>query len=59
MKTRLEELASIVIDTAMGVHIDVGPGLRESVYEGLLAQRLTKHGLKIFAPLREIDSPLV
>ena len=30
----------------MSVHIDVGPGLLESVYEGLLANRLAKSGLK-------------
>lgn len=47
MKTRLEEIASVVIDTAMGVHIDVGPGLLESVYDEVLAARLAKQGLKI------------
>ncbi|WOE74721.1 GxxExxY protein [Alterisphingorhabdus coralli] len=47
MSERLEELASIVIDVAMGVHVDLGPGLLESVYEGVLANRLEKRGLKI------------
>lgn len=31
----------------MGVHKDVGPGLFESVYETLLANRLMKSGLKV------------
>jgi GxxExxY protein len=43
--TDLESLASKVIDTALSVHIDVGPGLLESVYEQLLANRLRLQGL--------------
>jgi GxxExxY protein len=43
----LESLASIVIDTALSVHIDVGPGLLESVYEQLLANRLKLQGLTV------------
>ena len=35
----IEDLISCVLDTAMGVHIDVGPGLFETVYEQLLANR--------------------
>jgi GxxExxY protein len=43
--TDLETLTSRVIDTALSVHIDVGPGLLESVYEQLLANRLRLQGL--------------
>ncbi|MEP2101789.1 MAG: GxxExxY protein [Parasphingorhabdus sp.] len=43
----LEEIASRVIDTAMGVHIDLGPGLLESVYEQVLANRLRSQDLKV------------
>ncbi len=43
----IEQLASIVINEAMAIHIHVGPGMLESVYEGLLAQRLRHGGLKI------------
>lgn len=43
--TDLESLASKVIDTALAVHVDVGPGLLESVYEQLLANRLRLQGL--------------
>jgi GxxExxY protein len=42
-----ENIASHVIDIAMGVHKDVGPGLFESVYESPLANRLVKFGLKV------------
>ena len=31
----------------MGVHVDIGPGLLESVYETLLATRLQKQGLQV------------
>jgi GxxExxY protein len=47
MSEDVEILASLVIETAMGVHIDVGPGLLESVYETLLATRLQKQGLQV------------
>ncbi len=43
----LEGIASRVIDTTMGVHVDLGPGLLESVYEQVLANRLRKQGMKI------------
>ena len=45
--TNLEALASTVIDTALSVHVDVGPGLLESVYEQLLANRLKLQGFTI------------
>jgi GxxExxY protein len=43
----IEDLISCVLDTAMGVHVDVGPGLFETVYEQLLANRLLKQGLSV------------
>jgi GxxExxY protein len=45
--TDVETLASKVIDTALSVHVDVGPGLLESVYEQLLANRLRLQGLTV------------
>lgn len=47
MSAELEVIGSRVIDTAMSVHVDVGPGLFESVYETLLATRLQKQGLHV------------
>ena len=47
MDAELEAIASKVIDVAMGIHVDVGPGLLESVYETLLANRLRAVGFGI------------
>ncbi len=43
----IEALVSCVLDTAIGVHVDVGPGLFETVYEQLLANRLLKQELRV------------
>jgi GxxExxY protein len=43
----IEELAATVLDVAFAVHRDIGPGLLESVYERLMANRLQLAGLKI------------
>ena len=45
--TNLETLASAAVDTALSIHVDVGPGLLESVYEQLLANRLRRRGFTI------------
>ncbi len=63
MSEDIELLATRVIETAMGVHVDIGPGLLESVYETLLATRLQKQGLQVDrqmvvkARLDDIDFP--
>jgi GxxExxY protein len=61
MNAQLETIASRVIDTAMGIHVDVGPGLLESVYETLLATRLEKHGLDVKRqlPLKAVIDDIV
>ena len=48
-KTRrdVEELASIVVDTALHLHRDLGPGLLETVYEAVLARLLDQKGLLV------------
>jgi len=51
----LDELTGIVVDTAIGLHRDLGPGLLESVYESVLAGRLQDAGLKI---ARQVPVPL-
>jgi len=43
----VEEMASIVVDTALQLHRDLGPGLLESVYEALLAKMLEERGLRV------------
>ena len=42
----VEELARLTIDCALKTHQDLGPGLLESVYEAVLAARLSRLGLK-------------
>ena len=41
------EIGKIVVDCAVKLHMDLGPGLLESVYEVLLAHRLEVLGLKV------------
>ena len=41
----VEEVAAIVVDTALKLHRDLGPGLLESVYEAVLASMLGRRGL--------------
>lgn len=42
-----EEIGRIVVDTAISIHRDLGPGLLESVYETILKKQLEKRGLKV------------
>ncbi len=59
MDAPIEYAASVVVDVALKLHIDVGPGLLESVYEAVLEKRLVARGLKIDRqmPIRvEIDN---
>jgi GxxExxY protein len=44
---KIEKLATIVIHCGLQLHRDIGPGLLESVYEEVLADRLQMSGLKI------------
>jgi GxxExxY protein len=41
------EIGSIVVDAAVSIHRDLGPGLLETVYEVLLAHKLRKQGLGV------------
>ena len=41
------EIGKIVVDCAVKLHMDLGTGLLESVYEVLLAYKLTKAGLQV------------
>jgi len=38
------EIAKIIVDTAYRLHIKLGPGLLESVYEVILTHELGKSG---------------
>ena len=50
------EIGRIVVDAAIAVHRELGPGLLESVYEAILARELTDRGLKIE---RQVSLPIV
>ncbi len=41
------ELVKIIVNTAYQMHIKLGPGLLESVYEEIMCYELQKHGLKV------------
>lgn len=43
----VNSVAAAVVDVAYHAHVDLGPGLLESVYETVLASRLQKRGLKV------------
>ncbi len=44
---RAEKLTVVVLDHAMFLHKQIGPGIAEPVYEELLFDRLTQAGLKV------------
>lgn len=42
-----EKLIAVVIDTAFHIHDELGPGLLESLYETVLASRLSQLGMRL------------
>ncbi len=51
-----EDIAREIVDAAMAVHRELGPGLLESAYEQCLAFELARRGLKVE---RQKELPLV
>ncbi len=43
----IDEISGAVVDAAVKLHMRVGPGLLETVYESLLAQDLRCRGLRV------------
>lgn len=43
----LDDITGAIIDAAMKIHTDLGPGLLESVYETVLARALQKRGFEV------------
>lgn len=43
----LDDITGAIVDAAMKIHMDLGPGLLESVYEAVLARALQKRGLRV------------
>ena len=50
------EIAKVIVDAAYHIHVKLGPGLLESVYESILAYELKKRGLQI---VRQHPIPVV
>ena len=44
----LEEISADVVDAALQLHRDLGPGLLESVYEAILAAKLEGRGYRVW-----------
>ena len=49
------EIGKIIVDCAIRLHMELGPGLFESVYETLLAHRLEEAGLNV---ARQVSIPI-
>ena len=43
----INEITGVIVDTALQIHKDLGPGLLESVYEAVLAKKLEQRGMKV------------
>ena len=41
------EISKLILDAAIAVHKELGPGLLESVYEVVLTHELQQHGLRV------------
>jgi iron complex transport system substrate-binding protein len=42
-----DDITGAIVDAAMKIHTDLGPGLLESVYEIVLASALQKRGFEV------------
>ena len=51
----INDITAIIVDCSYKLHLDVGPGLFESVYECALADALTKRGLQV---ARQVPVPI-
>jgi len=49
------EIGSIVVDVAVRLHRNLGPGLLENVYEVILARQLAERGLSV---QRQVSIPI-
>jgi iron complex transport system substrate-binding protein len=43
----LDDITGAIVDAAVRIHREVGPGLFESLYEALLASELARRGLRV------------
>ena len=52
----VERIAKLIVDAAFTVHVNLGPGLLEKVYEICFCHELEKRGLRY---RRQVDIPIV
>jgi len=52
----LNRISGIIVDVAVNIHQQLGPGLLESVYEAVLAHELQKRGLRVD---RQVPIPVI
>ena len=50
------EIGKIIIDTAVSLHKELGPGLLETVYEVILSHKLKDRGLSVE---RQVSVPIM
>ena len=43
----INDITGAIVDAALQIHRDMGPGLLESVYEAVLAKKLESRGMKV------------
>lgn len=55
-REHLNRISGIVVDVALSVHQQLGPGLLESVYEAVLTHELRKRGLRVE---RQVPIPVI
>jgi GxxExxY protein len=55
-KEEINKLSGIILDSAIDVHRNLGPGLLESVYEVCLCKKLNSRGIKY---LRQVSLPVI
>jgi GxxExxY protein len=53
---KIEEIGSLIVDSALKVHQSLGPGLLESAYQVCLAHELAKRGLEVSC---EVPLPVI
>ena len=52
---KLNEISGQIVDAAMKVHTELGPGLLESAYEACLLHELRKRGYRV---LNKVEQPV-
>jgi GxxExxY protein len=54
MPMNINDVTGQVVDAAMMVHSQLGPGLLESAYQACLRFELESHGLQVFTEVQVI-----